>query len=128
MWTHLGVAVFQKRPGTEVDYFSKPTTKTKSIGKKKRNFGTKYSSKANESSETTHIIFERKISLRTHRRSNMDLLPDPPPETVPEELLYWYEQISKLHKPKIDPVHQERYFIYDAYRDTATVPHFFCQE
>lgn len=97
----------RKRAVIKVVDLNAPTTKTKPIGKKKLRIWIKSSSGEKETIGTKPGRVETKIRLGNGERSNIGLLRDQPPRTVPEELRKLHEQNSKLPKPEIETVNRE---------------------
>lgn len=74
------------------------------MSKKKRNLGTNYCSKVNNSISTTPRRVAAKLSLKNGKRNNIDFFGDPRLDTVPEESWERHEQISKLLSLEIELV------------------------
>lgn len=91
----------KETPVTEVVDLIGHATKTKLSGKKKGRLGMKSSSKSNKTTGTTLLIVYLKLRLIKDKRSNLDLFPNPPLVTVPEELREPHEQNAKLPEPDI---------------------------
>lgn len=68
----------------EMVYFTKPVTKSNSIGKEKRKIGANSSSMLNDPTTTTLHRVQPKLRLRKGEHSNIDLFRDQDPGTVPE--------------------------------------------